>query len=219
MVISSPNFSSRESSAMLTPALIRGLYLIWRSDLQSGQGAEIRELDCNNAFAAFSAGASGGDPGIAPNIESPRLSVSGEMICAALNQGHKILLCGNGGSAADAQHIAAELVGRYELQRRAWPSIALTTDTSALTALSNDFGYDEVFARQVQALASEGDVLIALSTSGASAKCDQGRGDGQKAATAGQLRSLAEPANLLPHSATCQSAFLPSEPHAYKKHI
>lgn len=92
----------------------------------------------------------------------------GEMICAALDQGHKILLCGNGGSAADAQHIAAELVGRYELERRAWPSIALTTDTSALTALSNDFGYEEVFARQVQALANEGDVLIALSTSGAS---------------------------------------------------
>ena len=94
---------------------------------------------------------------------------SGEMICAALREGHKVLLCGNGGSAADAQHIAAELVGRYELERRAWPSIALTTDTSALTALSNDFGYEEVFARQVQALAGEGDVLIALSTSGASA--------------------------------------------------
>lgn len=94
---------------------------------------------------------------------------SGEMICAALDQGHKVLLCGNGGSAADAQHIAAELVGRYELQRRAWPSIALTTDTSVLTALSNDFGYEEVFVRQVQALARNGDVLIALSTSGASA--------------------------------------------------
>jgi D-sedoheptulose 7-phosphate isomerase len=94
---------------------------------------------------------------------------SGEMICAALDHGHKVLLCGNGGSAADAQHIAAELVGRYELHRRAWPSIALTTDTSALTALSNDFGYEEVFARQIQALAGEDDVLIALSTSGASA--------------------------------------------------
>ncbi|MDQ3667360.1 MAG: D-sedoheptulose 7-phosphate isomerase [Acidobacteriota bacterium] len=94
---------------------------------------------------------------------------SGQMICNALNEGHKVLLCGNGGSAADAQHIAAELVGRYELPRRAWPSIALTTDTSALTALSNDFGYEEVFARQVQALASEGDILIAFSTSGASA--------------------------------------------------
>ena len=94
---------------------------------------------------------------------------SGDMICETLAQGHKVLLCGNGGSAADAQHIAAELVGKYELERRAWPSIALTTDTSALTALSNDFGYDEVFARQVQALATAGDVLIALSTSGASA--------------------------------------------------
>jgi D-sedoheptulose 7-phosphate isomerase len=94
---------------------------------------------------------------------------SGELICAALAQGHKVLLCGNGGSAADAQHIAAELVGKYELDRRAWPSIALTTDSSALTALSNDFGYEEVFARQIQGLASEGDVLIALSTSGASA--------------------------------------------------
>jgi D-sedoheptulose 7-phosphate isomerase len=93
---------------------------------------------------------------------------SGEMICAALGQGRKVLLCGNGGSAADAQHIAAELVGRYELQRRAWPAIALTTDTSALTALSNDFGYEEVFARQVRALAGAGDVLIAISTSGAS---------------------------------------------------
>jgi D-sedoheptulose 7-phosphate isomerase len=94
---------------------------------------------------------------------------TGEMICAALNQGRKVLLCGNGGSAADAQHIAAELLGKYELERRAWPSIALTTDSSALTALSNDFGYEEVFARQVQGLASEGDVLIAISTSGASA--------------------------------------------------
>ena len=94
---------------------------------------------------------------------------AGDVICAALSHGHKILLCGNGGSAADAQHIAAELVGRYELQRRPWPAIALTTDTSAITALSNDFGYEDVFARQVQALGGEGDVLIALSTSGTSA--------------------------------------------------
>lgn len=93
---------------------------------------------------------------------------AGELIFATLNKGHKILLCGNGGSAADAQHIAAELVGRYERQRRAWPAIALTTDTSALTALSNDYGYEEVFARQVEALASAGDVLLALSTSGTS---------------------------------------------------
>lgn len=94
---------------------------------------------------------------------------AGILICASLRQEKKILLCGNGGSAADAQHIAAELVGRYELERRAWPAIALTTDTSTLTALSNDYGYEEVFARQVEALATAGDVLIALSTSGKSA--------------------------------------------------
>lgn len=94
---------------------------------------------------------------------------AGILICSSLRQEKKILLCGNGGSAADAQHIAAELVGRYELQRRAWPAIALTTDTSTLTALSNDYGYEEVFARQIEALATAGDVLIALSTSGQSA--------------------------------------------------
>src|SRR5882724_1344067 len=93
---------------------------------------------------------------------------SGRIICDALAAGNKILLCGNGGSAADAQHIAAELVGRYEDQRRPFPAIALTTDTSALTALSNDFGYEEVFARQIRALAKPGDVLIAISTSGKS---------------------------------------------------
>jgi D-sedoheptulose 7-phosphate isomerase len=93
---------------------------------------------------------------------------AGELICAALREGHKILLCGNGGSAADAQHIAAELVGRYEDQRRAFPAIALTTDTSALTAVSNDYGYEQVFARQVEGLATAGDVLIAISTSGKS---------------------------------------------------
>ena len=90
------------------------------------------------------------------------------MICEALSSGRKVLLCGNGGSAADAQHIAAELVGCYEKQRRSWPAIALTTDTSALTAVSNDLGYEQVFARQVAGLAQAGDVLIAISTSGKS---------------------------------------------------
>jgi D-sedoheptulose 7-phosphate isomerase len=93
---------------------------------------------------------------------------SGQMICDALVAGRKILLCGNGGSAADAQHIAAELVGCYEKQRRSWPAISLTTDTSALTAVSNDLGYEQVFARQVAGLAQPGDVLIAISTSGKS---------------------------------------------------
>ena len=90
------------------------------------------------------------------------------MLCQTLSSGKKILICGNGGSAADAQHIAAELVGRYEKERPSWPAIALTTDTSALTALSNDFGYEEVFSRQVAGLANKGDLLIAISTSGKS---------------------------------------------------
>lgn len=96
------------------------------------------------------------------------IEAAGLLIWKTLKAGNKILLCGNGGSAADAQHIAAELVGRYEAQRRSFPAVALTTDTSALTALSNDFGYEEVFARQVEALGSGGDLLIAISTSGKS---------------------------------------------------
>ena len=80
--------------------------------------------------------------------------------------GRKVLLFGNGGSAADAQHIAAEFTGRFVKERRSLPAIALTTDTSALTAISNDYGYDRVFERQVEGLATAGDVLIGLSTSG-----------------------------------------------------
>lgn len=102
------------------------------------------------------------------NSKLGEIEQTGRLICETLIAGNKVLLCGNGGSAADAQHIAAELVGRYELQRRAFPAIALTTDTSALTALSNDYGYDEVFARQVLALATRGDLLVAISTSGKS---------------------------------------------------
>lgn len=88
------------------------------------------------------------------------------LLLETVRNGGKILLCGNGGSAADAQHIAAEFVGRYETERAALPAIALTTDTSALTALANDYGFERVFARQVEALAAEGDCLIAISTSG-----------------------------------------------------
>ena len=89
-------------------------------------------------------------------------------IVERLQKGGKLLLFGNGGSAADAQHIAAEFVGRYQLDRQAFPAIALTTDTSTLTAVANDYGYEEVFARQVTALGSEDDVTIGLSTSGTS---------------------------------------------------
>ena len=88
------------------------------------------------------------------------------MAVDTLKAGKKILLFGNGGSAADAQHIAAELTGRYKTERRGLPGIALTTDTSALTAIGNDYGYDRVFDRQVESLANEGDLLIGISTSG-----------------------------------------------------
>jgi len=93
---------------------------------------------------------------------------AGTLLIDTLKQGGKILLCGNGGSAADSQHIAAEFVVRYEKHRRPLAAIALTTDTSILTAHSNDYHFDSVFARQVEALGSDKDCLIAISTSGCS---------------------------------------------------
>lgn len=89
-------------------------------------------------------------------------------IVSALRSGNKVLLVGNGGSAADAQHIAAEIVGRYKRERPGYAAIALTTDTSALTAITNDYGFEQVFARQVEGLGQRGDVLLAYSTSGRS---------------------------------------------------
>lgn len=83
-----------------------------------------------------------------------------------IRNGHKVLFCGNGGSAADSQHLAAEFVGRFVKERHGIPAIALTTDTSILTAVGNDYGYDDVFRRQVEALGCEGDVLVGISTSG-----------------------------------------------------
>lgn len=91
---------------------------------------------------------------------------AGKEILYAINNGKKIILCGNGGSAADAQHIAAEFTGRFVKERKALPAIALTTDTSALTAIGNDYGFDKIFERQFQALAMPGDILIGISTSG-----------------------------------------------------
>lgn len=88
------------------------------------------------------------------------------MIVAAIRNGGKVLLCGNGGSAADLQHLAAELLGRYHRDRAPLPAIALTVDTSALTAIGNDLGFEDVFARQLRGLGRAGDLLIALSTSG-----------------------------------------------------
>ena len=97
------------------------------------------------------------------------VEVAAKLCIDCLKNGNKILLFGNGGSAADAQHIAAELVGRYKTERKGLAAIALTTDTSALTAIGNDYGYDLVFSRQVEALANTGDVAIGISTGGSSA--------------------------------------------------
>lgn len=88
------------------------------------------------------------------------------IITTCMKNGKKVLICGNGGSAADSQHFAAELVGRFKLERIGLPAIALTTDTSVLTCMGNDYGYDSIFSRQVEALGSAGDVLIGFSTSG-----------------------------------------------------
>ena len=97
---------------------------------------------------------------------APAIAGAGEALAAALKRGNKALACGNGGSAADCQHFAAELVGRFERERPGLPAVALTVDTSALTAIANDYSYDAVFSKQVEALGREGDVLLALSTSG-----------------------------------------------------
>ena len=99
---------------------------------------------------------------------SDAIETAGDLLIDILKGGGKILLCGNGGSAADCQHIAAEFVVRYETARRALPAIALTTDTSILTAAANDFNFDAVFSRQVEALGNPSDCLIAISTSGRS---------------------------------------------------
>jgi D-sedoheptulose 7-phosphate isomerase len=136
-----------------------------------------------------------------------------DVLVETLKTGGKILVCGNGGSAADAQHIAAELVGRYETDRQALPAIALTTDTSALTALANDFDFSRIFARQVEALAQEGDCLIAISTSGesvnviAAAMTARSRGCrivGMTGAKGKKLASLCDACLMIPSERTAR---------------
>lgn len=139
---------------------------------------------------------------------------SGAGLCVdALKAGGKILLCGNGGSAADAQHIAAELIGRFINDRRPLPAIALTTDTSALTAIGNDYGYADVFSRQVAGLAVYGDVLIAISTSGNSENvnraCEVARDKGCSVVAlsgkgGGALNALADVSIVVPSSTTAR---------------
>ncbi len=100
-----------------------------------------------------------------------RLLALADTVAGSWAAGGRLLVCGNGGSAADAQHIVAELVGRFERERDGWPALALTVNSSILTAVANDYGYDAVFARQVAGLGRRGDVLLAISTSGRSANC------------------------------------------------
>ena len=118
-------------------------------------------MTINEVFADHSAVTARAALELPPVLERAVTAMHG-----CLRAGGKILACGNGGSAADAQHLAAELVGRFREERRALPAIALTADTALLTALGNDYGYQRVFARQVEALARRGDVLLAFSTSG-----------------------------------------------------
>jgi D-sedoheptulose 7-phosphate isomerase len=100
------------------------------------------------------------------HAQQPLLERIASEMTAAVHAGKKVLWCGNGGSAADSQHLAAELMGRFRRERRALASIALTTDTSILTAIGNDYGYEHVFRRQVEALCEKGDIAVGISTSG-----------------------------------------------------
>jgi D-sedoheptulose 7-phosphate isomerase len=103
---------------------------------------------------------------LAMQAQTPVLAAIAQAMTASLRAGGKILWCGNGGSAADSQHMAAEIVGRFKRERRGLASIALTTDASVLTSVANDYGFEAVFARQVEALGNAGDLLVGLSTSG-----------------------------------------------------
>lgn len=143
----------------------------------------------------------------------PTIAECAQILIDTVQSGKKVLICGNGGSAADAQHIAAEFVGRYETERVALPAIALTTDTSALTALANDYDFERIFARQVDALAAKGDCLIAISTSGnsrnviAAVMSARNRGCkiiGMTGANGKKLASLSDACILVPSDRTAR---------------
>ena len=131
-------------------------------------GVRTMKNKIKSYFEAHQATIAGIQSDLLPHIEICVLT-----LLEAFRSGKKILIMGNGGSAADAQHLAAELVGRFLLERKALPAIALTTDTSILTAVGNDYGFDEVFKRQIEALAEPGDVVIGISTSGNSANVEK----------------------------------------------
>ncbi|MDD4178766.1 MAG: D-sedoheptulose 7-phosphate isomerase [Candidatus Margulisbacteria bacterium] len=141
----------------------------------------------------------------------PQIEKAAKLMIETLRSGNKVLFCGNGGSAADAQHLAGELVGRFLKERRALPAIALSTDTSILTCLANDYSFDIVFARQVEALARSRDVVFGLSTSGNSknvleafkkAKERECQTIGLLGGDGGQIAKLSDIAIIVPSKAT-----------------
>ena len=134
-----------------------------------------------------------------------------ELIAKAFRDGHRLYVCGNGGSAADAQHFVAELIGRFTRERDPYPAIALTTNTSVLTAVANDYEFDEIFARQVRALVRPGDVLVAISTSGKSENVARALRSAPKGATRvvlmgsdGPMAELADVALRAPGGSTAE---------------
>jgi len=135
----------------------------------------------------------------------------GFLVATRLRAGHKLIIFGNGGSAADAQHIAAEFVGRYMVEREALPAIALTTDTSALTAIGNDYGFEHIFSRQIRALAKRGDVALGISTSGESQNVVRGLTEARELGlvtlgftgrNGGKMRNLVDLCLCVPSSST-----------------
>ena len=152
------------------------------------------------------------------------IALATAMMKVALVSGHKIMFCGNGGSAADSQHWAAEIVGRFQKERKGMPAIALTVDTSILTAIANDYGYDRVFARQVEALGNAGDVLVAVSTSGNSANVlaaiEEAKAKGIKtigmtAAGGGKMAEVCDVCLVIPDKVTARA----QEVHGLIGHI
>jgi D-sedoheptulose 7-phosphate isomerase len=143
----------------------------------------------------------------------PQIQQACELIAGALRRGQRVFFCGNGGSAADAQHLAAELTGRFRRERPSLPGIALTTDTSALTAIANDYGFEDVFVRQLSGLSQPGDVLVGITTSGHSpnvlralewAKTNNRTTIGLLGKDGGPAKDLCDCALVVPHDDTAR---------------
>jgi D-sedoheptulose 7-phosphate isomerase len=157
------------------------------------------------------------------DIQKP-IVTAGKLLATTLKKGGKLLICGNGGSAADSQHFAAEIVGRFAKERSAWPAIALNTDTSVITALANDYSFNDIFARQVEGIGRPEDVLIGISTSGNSENVIRAARKAREkqilviallGETSGQLSALADLAIHAPAASTPRI----QESHAFILHV